>query len=262
MNDCIELIDGHAHLNELNDIPGECARARDMGISAIIGVGMDMASNRRILALAEEYPGYVFPAIGFHPWEIRKHEIDDTLLFLEDNIHRCIALGEVGLDYKARIKKDLQRAVFREIITLAVRYDKILILHCRYSHQRVFSMITDGGIRRAVFHWYTGSRELLDDIIDAGYYISATPALRYSPLHQEAVSKAPIERILLETDCPVEYQGKASRPADVLITARETARIKGVSLAEVARRTTENTKALFNLPREPNKGNSAGIDRS
>ena len=247
MND-IELIDGHAHLNELNDLPGECARARERGLTAIIGVGMDLASNRRILALAEAYPGFIFPAIGFHPGEIRKHEIDDTLSFLEDNIHRCVALGEVGLDYRARIKKDLQWAVFREIITLAVRYDKILILHCRYSHQRVFSMITDGGIRRAVFHWYTGSRELLDDIIGAGYYISVTPALQYSPPHQEAVSEAPIERILLETDCPVEYNGKVSRPADVLITARETARLKGVPLAKVARITTENTKTLFKLP--------------
>lgn len=249
MNDRIELIDGHAHLNELKDIPGDFARAKDTGVTAIIGVGMDLASNKRILALADEYPGFVFPAIGFHPWEIRKNEIDDTLSFLEENIHRCVALGEVGLDYKARIKKDLQRDVFREIITLAVRYDKILILHCRYSHQRVFSMITDGGVRRAVFHWYTGSRGLLHNIIDAGYYISATPALQYSPPHQEAVREAPIERILIETDCPVEYQGKASRPSDILITAGETARIKGLTLAEIARITTENTKALYNLPR-------------
>lgn len=249
MNDRIELIDGHAHLNELNDIPGDFARAKDMGVTAIIGVGMDLASNKRILALADEYPGFVFPAIGFHPCEIRKNEIDDTLSFLEENIHRCVALGEVGLDYKARIKKDLQRDVFRGIITLSVKNDKILILHCRYSHQRVFSMITDGGVRRAVFHWYTGSRDLLHNIIDAGYYISATPALRYSPPHQEAIREAPIERILIETDCPVEYQGKASLPADILITAGETARIKGLTLAEVARITTENTKALYNLLR-------------
>jgi TatD DNase family protein len=247
MNDQIELIDGHAHLNELTDIFGDFARARDAGVTAVLGVGMDLSSNRRILELAEEYPGFVVPAIGFHPWEIQRDTIDDTLSFLEDNIHRCIALGEVGLDYKARVKKDLQRDVFREIISLAVKYDKILILHCRYSHQRVFSMITDGGVRRAVFHWYTGSLELLDEIIGAGYHISATPALQYSPPHQAAVAAAPLERILLETDCPVEYQGKESRPIDVIITARETARIRGLSLAEVAGATTENTKRLYNL---------------
>ena len=249
MNDRIELIDGHAHLNELNDIPGDFVRARDIGVTAIIGVGMDLESNKRILALAGEYPGFVFPAIGFHPWEIRKHEIDETLSFLESNILRCVAFGEVGLDYKARVKKDLQRDVFREIIALAVRFDKILILHCRYAHQRVFSMITDGGVGRAVFHWYTGSRELLHNIIDSGYYISATPALQYSPPHQEAIREAPIEKILLETDCPVEYQGKASHPADVMITARETARVKGLSLTEVVHITTENAKVLYKLPR-------------
>ena len=242
------IIDGHAHLNELETLEKDLADARLAGVTAIIGVGMDLTSNHRILAIAKEYPGFVFPAIGYHPWEIRKPEVEETLAFLEKNIERCVALGEVGLDYKARVKKKFQREVFAKIITLSVRFNKILILHCRYSHQRVFSMITEGGVEKAVFHWYTGTIELLRDIISAGYYISATPALRYSPSHKEAVSTAPLERILIETDCPVEYQGRESRPADVIITLREVARIKGITIEDVAKVTLNNTKELYSLP--------------
>ena len=248
MNPAYSLIDGHAHLNELETLEKDLTEARLAGVQAIIGVGMDLASNRKILAIAREHPGFVFPAIGYHPWEIRKPEVEETLVFLEENIKRCVALGEVGLDYKARVKKNFQREVFREIITLSVRYKKILILHCRYSHQRVFSMISEGGVERAVFHWYTGTIELLRDIISAGYYISATPALQYSPPHQEAVRSAPLERILIETDCPVEYQGRESHPADVIITLREVARIKGITIEDVAKVTLNNTKELYSLP--------------
>jgi TatD DNase family protein len=242
------LIDGHAHLNELPDITQDLKNARESGVAAVIGVGMDMASNRRILEIARAHQGFVFPAVGYHPWEISRNDIDDTLAFVAAHRNECIAFGEVGLDYKATVKKNLQREVLREIITLAVHYDKILILHCRYSHQRVFDMISEGGVKQAVFHWYTGSLDLLRRIIEAGYHISATPALVYSPPHQDAVREAPIERILLETDCPVAYQGRESRPADVLTTAKEVARLKGMTWEEVARITTANTIRLFGLP--------------
>jgi TatD DNase family protein len=257
MNPLYSLIDGHAHLNELETLENDLADARLAGVKAIIGVGMDLASNRRILAIAREHPGFVFPAIGYHPWEIRKPDIEGTLSFLKENIEKCVALGEVDLDYKARVKKKLQREVFSEIVNLSVRYKKILILHCRYSHQRVFSIITDGGVEKAVFHWYTGTIELLRDIVSAGYYISATPALQYSPPHQEAVRSAPLERILIETDCPVEYQGRESRPADVVITLREVARIRGITLEEVAEITSNNTKTLYGLWRNDFEGGIA-----
>ena len=89
-------------------------------------------------------------------------------------------------------------------------------------------MIMDAGIEKAVFHWYSGSLETLDDILAGGYHISATPALLYSPQHQAAVKSAPLERILIETDAPVDYQGKATEPVDVLLTLRELAKIKNM----------------------------------
>jgi len=244
----ISIIDGHAHLNEIEKLESEFEEARRVGVKAIIGVGMDVESNRRILEIAGKYPGFVFPAIGYHPWEIREEEIERNLAFIEDNISNCTALGEVGVDYKAKIKKPLQRRVFGEIIGIAKRYDKPLILHCRYSHQRVFSMILEAGVKRAVFHWYNASLELLQEIVSSGYYVSATPALLYSPPHQEAMREAPIERILVETDCPVSFEDKESRPSDVVVTVQELARIKEMPVSEVADATYRNTVDFYELP--------------
>ena len=234
MNTTIPAIDGHAHLSELKDLDRAINEARRHGVRAIIGVGMDLRSNRRTLDIAEQYPGFVFPTVGYHPWEIRQGEIKDTLSFVETHIDRCIAIGEVGLDYKVKVKKQLQREVFERIVGLSVRYDKPLILHCRYSHQRVFDTIRDAGVKKAVFHWYSGPADLVAEIVSAGYHVSATPALRYSPPHREGIRQAPLERILVETDCPVAYGGTESRPGDVRKTVAEVARIKGIPVDKAA----------------------------
>jgi len=108
-------------------------------------------------------------------------------------------------------------------------------------------MVKDSGIEKAVFHWYSGPLEILEKIIGDSYYVSATPALAYSPPHQAAMRAAPMERILVETDSPVEYQGRISEPADLMITLEELSRIKGIDVKEVRRITTSNAKRLFGI---------------
>ena len=108
-------------------------------------------------------------------------------------------------------------------------------------------MVVERSIKGAIFHWYAGPLDLLDNILDSGFFISATPALAYSPLHQQAIKKTPLERILLETDTPVSYQGKESRPKDVRTSLQEVARLKGIDLLEVARQTTTNATHFFQI---------------
>lgn len=247
MKTTIPAIDGHAHLSELNDLRHEIGEARRAGVRAVVGVGMDLSSNRRTLAIAEAYPGFVLPAIGYHPWEIREGEIEETLAFVEGQIGRCVAIGEVGLDYRIKVRKPLQREVFARIVELAVRHDKSLILHCRYSHRRVLGIIREAGVRRAVFHWYSGPVDLVAEIVSAGYFVSATPSLRRSPPHREGIGQAPIERILVETDCPVVHGERESRPADVIDTVRQVAKIKGMPVDEAADVIFRNTTALYGL---------------
>jgi TatD DNase family protein len=243
----ISLVDVHAHLDGLDDLSKLIREAKEAGVVGIIAVGVDIESNKKILKIVGENHGYIYPALGYHPWEIREEEVEKNLSFVRDHVKECVALGEIGLDYKIKVRKELQWKVFGELLSIASESNKPIIVHCRFSHQRALEMVKENKIKRAVFHWYTGSLNLLDEISSMGYFISATPALIYSPPHQEAINRAPLERILLETDTPVNYQGKESRPKDVCITLEEVARFKGLDPVMVAKQTTANASEFFQI---------------
>ena len=246
------MIDGHAHLEEVQDLSRVLLEARSAGVRAIIAVGMDVESNGKVLKIAEENRGYVYPALGYHPWEIRDENIEENLSFIRNRIEKCVALGEIGLDYKVKVKKELQRKVFGQLLEMANEHDKPVIIHCRFSHQRALEMVMERKVKRAVFHWYTGPLLTLERILSGGYFISATPALRYSPPHQDAIKRAPLESILLETDTPVIYQGMESRPKDVKATLEEVARLKTLEPSAVAKQTTDNASRFFQIPFDSN----------
>jgi TatD DNase family protein len=242
------LVDGHAHLEELEDLPKSLQEAKEAGVCGIIAAGMDVESNRKTLQIAQANPQYIYPALGYHPWQIKEEEVEANLSFIRGHVEECVALGEIGLDYKIKAKKELQWRVFEELLNIALESNRPVILHCRFSHQRTFEMVKEMKIEKAVFHWYTGSVALLDEILSRGYFISATPALAYSPPHREAIKRAPIERILLETDTPVSYQGKEARPKDVLVSLEEVARLKNLNRAMVAEQATAKASQFFGIP--------------
>jgi len=241
------LIDAHAHLNAVAQIDRAIQAAVSIGVKQIVAVGMDLTSNKETIELAEPYPQTVLPAIGYHPWMIAPAAVDETLAFIQKHIRDCVALGEVGLDYKVKVNKKLQQEVFAKVLQIAAEAQKPVIVHSRFSYERSFQMVSSAGIAKAVFHWYSGPLEILEHILGKGYYISATPALHYSRFHQAAVKKAPLERILTETDSPVEYQGKKSEPAHLMDTLEALSRLKEMPLAEVAAVTAQNARRFFGL---------------
>jgi TatD DNase family protein len=241
------MIDSHAHLNEIEAVDAALARAQEAGITGIVAVGMDIASNRATLELHRRFPHLVYPAVGYHPWSITPEAVEDNLAFIREHLAGCVALGEVGLDYRAKVKKKLQQEVLAALLDLAARENKPVILHTLFSQQRAHRLVKEAGIARAVFHWYSGPLEVLQEILADGYFISATPALAYSPPHQAAVQAAPLSQILIETDSPVVYQEKVSEPAHLLITARELSRLKGIELSQVIEVTTANARSFFNI---------------
>jgi TatD DNase family protein len=252
-----KLIDTHAHLDEIEDLDKAIGEAKQTGLVAIIAVGQDYESNIKVLEMSEKYKGFVYPALGLHPWSLGAADaskIELNLRFIEENIAKAVAVGEVGLDYDKRVTasagKERQKEYFRAVLGLARKYDKPLSVHSRYSWKDSFELVKEYSIKRAVFHWYTGFSGVLREIINEGCFISATPAGEYHDEHRRAIREAPLENLLLETDCPVTYGREVkyqSRPADIVRSLKAAAQIKGVSEDSVADKTTENALRLFGL---------------
>jgi len=251
------LIDTHAHADELKNLDLMLEEARKGGVIAIVAVGSNHQSNIRTLEISQEHGHFVYPALGLHPWELANlepFEIDDTLRFIEQNIASAVAVGEIGLDYDKRVlrgaSKELQQEVLGQLLNIAKKYIKPVIIHSRYAWTDALGLVQDAGVDRAVFHWFTGFSSVLKGIIDGGYFISATPAADYHEEHRRAVKEAPLQRVLLETDCPVTY-GRGvryeSQPVDVLRGLKAVSLLKSVDEGTVAEQTTRNAIELFSL---------------
>jgi TatD DNase family protein len=251
------LIDTHAHLDELKNLDLALDEARKSGVIAIVTVGSNHQSNIRTLEISQKYRHFVYPALGLHPWEMANlpsSEIDDSLRFIEQNIVSAVAIGETGLDYDKKVLKvaprELQQEVLRRLLHIAKKCEKPAIIHSRYAWRDAQQMVQDAGIGRAVFHWFTGFSSVLRDIINGGYFVSATPAAEYHEEHRRAVKEAPLQRLLLETDCPVTY-GRAARyesqPVDILRSLEAVSQLKEIDEATIAGQTTKNAVDFFSL---------------
>ena len=247
------LIDSHAHLEELEDLGPAIDRAKQNGVVAIIAVGSDYESNNRVLDIAGNHRGFVYPALGLHPGLLNEaaDSLDRQIRFIEDHLDQAVAIGEVGLDYHKRVlsstSKDRQHVVFSMLLSLGQRHRKPVIIHSRYAWRDSFALTKGAGVELAVFHWYTGPSNVLEEILNAGYFVSATLAAEYHAEHRSAVKEAPLDGLLLETDCPVVYQGHRSEPADVTRSLQAAADIKGLPPDVVAEKTTQNARLLFGL---------------
>ncbi|MCX5992365.1 MAG: TatD family hydrolase [Chloroflexi bacterium] len=252
-NKLCRLVDSHAHLEELGDLGSAIERAKQSGVVAIVAVGSDYESNHQVLEIAGKYQGFVHPALGLHPGRLNEDllSLERHLQFIEDNLSVAVAVGEVGLDYHKRVVgaagKDLQQKVLGTILALAKRCGKPAIIHSRYAWRDSFELTKKASLEKAIFHWYTGPTNVLREILEQGHFVSATLAVEYHEEHRRAVKEVPLENLLLETDCPVVYQGHQAEPADVSRALRATAEMKGLSPDFVAEKTTENALRLFRI---------------
>ena len=252
-----KLIDTHAHLDELRNLDLMLEEAKKAGVIAIVAVGSNYQSNMKTLKISQQNRRFVYPALGLHPWELGNlgtFEIDENLRFIEQNIASAVAVGEIGLDYDKRVlkvaSKELQKEVLGRLLNLARKYAKPAIIHSRYAWKDALCLIQDVGINKAVFHWFTGFSSVLKDIIGGDYFVSATPATEYHEEHRRAIKEAPLQRLLLETNCPVAYGRTAryeSQPADVLRGLEAVSQLKEIAEATIAEQTTRNAINLFLL---------------
>lgn len=256
----MRFIDSHAHLELVADLPQALERARQAGVVGIVAQGRDRRSGEHALRLASRYPGFVFPALGVHPYRLASPSLvcrlEAELCFVEENLPRAVALGEVGLDYlyhDGDRRQELQQQVFRRLCRRAAHLDKPVLVHCWQAWEDCLRIMQEEGVGRASFHWFSGTPEVLRQVLGRGYFVSANPSLATEELPRQAAVQAPLSRLLLETDAPADYDSwGTSQPADVARVAGLVAMLRGQETAQIAQATTANAVAFLGLsPQQP-----------
>lgn len=268
----LKVIDTHAHLDHVENVDEALKSAFKVGVAAVIAVGIDKESNQKNLEIKKRTAQpKVFVALGIHPESLAdagagrdRPLLEDDFNFIRDHIKDAIAVGEIGLDYwytwakKDEQKKCFQREVFERQLKMAKEYTLPAIIHSRGSWRDCLDMAKKSEIKKAVFHWYSGPADILKEILECGYCVSASPALSYSPQHRDAIANAPIEQTLIETDSPVFYSaydgadgegehGFRAAPQDVLKTLKLYCDLKHIEIETAAEILFKNSVNFFNL---------------
>ncbi|MFY0544669.1 TatD family hydrolase [Brevibacillus sp. H7] len=254
------FIDTHAHLNakEFDEDREEViARARENGVSTIVNIGFNAETIPTCLELAERYE-FIYAVVGWHPQDA-KDMTDEHLEWLEElSRHpKVVGLGEMGLDYYWDTSpKDVQAEVFRKQIRLARKLQMPIVIHNRDAHQDIITILKEekaaevGGI----MHCFSGSWETAKLALDMNFHISFGGPLTFKNAKQpkEVAAKVPLDRLLIETDCPYltphPFRGKRNETGYVRYVCEEMANIRGLSYEEMAAITSDNARRLFGLP--------------
>ena len=233
------------------------ARMREAGVTRCTCVGSDLPSSRRCLDLAQQYD-FIYAAAGVHPHEAKDAPADylEQLKALLAQ-HKCVALGEIGLDYYYDFSpRDIQKQVFSEQLELAWQMDVPVILHIRDAHGDAYDMLRARADRlpQGVIHCCSASAELVREYVKMGFYVSFAGPITFKKAASvvSASQTMPLERLLIETDSPyltpVPLRGQRNEPAYVRYVLEKQAEVHGVSAEELAQITTQNAMRLYRIP--------------
>lgn len=254
------LTDAHAHMDDAafdHDRAAVLARAAAAGVGRIIDAGCDLASSARAIALAEQHDG-VYAAVGIHPHELAGvGEADFQQLQAWTRHPRVVAIGEIGLDYYRHLTPAAQQQeVFQRQLALARQAGKPVIIHDRDAHGDILAILQrQGPGLTGVLHCFSGSWEMAQAVLALGFYLSFAGPVTFHNARRavEVARQAPLDRILVETDCPYltpePRRGQRNEPANVRYVAEFIAAWRGMSPAALAAQTTANAARLFGLPR-------------
>lgn len=254
------MIDSHAHLNDPafeTDLAEVIARAGAAGVDTIINVGYDFASSRLAIELTERFPG-LWAVVGLHPHDAKQWTNGSRDLLAEMTKHpKVVAIGEAGLDYHYdHSPRDVQRHVFREQLALARELDMPVVIHSREAAKDTLDIVGEFADVPCLLHCYSGSLETAKTYEKMGHLFSFGGPITFANAHKlrDIVAGIPMEKILLETDCPYltphPYRGRRNEPARLLLVAEKLAEIHGCTFDDVVRQTVENTRRFFSLDKE------------
>ena len=252
------LFDTHAHMDDeafntdreelLASLPGQ-------GLILVMNPGCSLASSRNASRLSKQYD-YIYAAVGSHPDvadEVNEAVLEEYRRLVAEN-PKIKAIGEIGLDYHYEdIPREIQLKAFRMQMELAKELNLPAIVHERDAHEDGMKVVDEFPEVTGVFHCYSGSAEMAKELVKRGWYIGFTGVLTFKNARKvvEVAKAIPIDRIVLETDCPYmspePFRGKRNDPGKLYRMAEKLAEIRGLSLEEIHTITVENGKRLYRL---------------
>lgn len=253
------MIDTHCHIDDpqyADHLPDFLALQQAHGVEAMLVPGVDASSIESIGRLADAYPDYLFPALGLHPenihddWQQQLEQIRSELFAPH---RRYIAIGEIGLDYHwDTTYKEQQHIVLRTQMQWAEQLHLPVMIHSRDATEDTLSILREFPNVKGVFHCFSGSREVAQQILQMDYYLGIGGVLTFKNCKlAEHLSVAPLDRLLLETDAPymapVPHRGERNESRWMRFVAERLADIYKVSEEDIFRITTRNAKTLFRL---------------
>ena len=252
------LFDTHAHMDDRafrEDREALLSALPEKGVGLVMNPGCSLESSRNAVALAEKYP-HVYAAVGSHP--DMADEVNESVLEEYRKLcklsNKVKAIGEIGIDYHYEdIPRDLQLKAFRMQMELARELKLPVIVHEREAHEDGMAVVKEFPDVTGVFHCYSGSAEMARQLVDLGWYIGFTGVLTFKNARKaiETAAAIPLERIVLETDCPYmapePFRGKRNDPGYIYRMAEKLAEIRGLSVEEIQAITTENGKRLYRI---------------
>lgn len=253
--------DSHSHMDDrrFDDDREEIFNdLQNHGVGLLMNVGCDLESSERSVALAERYP-FVYAAVGSHPDDA--DHVNGKLLDRYRSLaghEKVRAIGEIGLDYHYEdVPRARQIIAFEQQLELAEALKLPVIVHEREAHGDAMEILKRHPDARGVFHCFSGSKELALWLVERGWYIGFTGVVTFKNARRavEAVQALPLDRILIETDCPYmapePYRGRRNDSRYVPLVAAKIAELKGISPEEAGNITTENAKRLFAISNAP-----------
>ncbi|MBQ9662116.1 MAG: TatD family hydrolase [Oscillospiraceae bacterium] len=249
--------DTHAHLDDKafdEDREAVIERILQAGVELVLDPGCDVQSSRKAAQIAESHEQIWF-ATGIHPEELADFTEDGLeQVFALAEKPKCAAIGEIGLDYYwDDSHKEEQKQLFHAQLSFARERDLPVIVHDREAHGDCLAIVKQYPGIRGVFHCYSGSAEMAEELLKMGWYLGFDGPVTYKNARKalEVLSVCPAERILIETDspylAPVPMRGKRNDPGNLPYICARVAEVKGLTKEEAARITLENGRALFRI---------------
>ncbi len=255
------LIDTHCHLDMdsySNDLGRVLSSAYENGIKSVITIGINIESSKMAVNLSEEH-SMVYATVGIHPHDvdnIDSFDLQTISSLIEDNKDHIVGYGEIGLDFvKQYSRPDAQIKCLADQLIIAKEFKLPIIIHNREANSEILKILTTAGPfdHGGVMHCFSGDNDFAKRVLDLGLHISIPGIVTFKNAKtlKKVAQSIPLDSMLLETDgpflAPEPYRGKRNQPLFLLYTAEEIARLREISLEEVANATTANATKLFNL---------------